>query len=119
MDKQILLKPRISEKAYALSQSDGVYVFSVPKNANKLTVKKAVAVQFNVTVEGIRMAHLPSKPKRSIRNGGRKVHKGTQSGIKKAYVTLKEGDSIPIFAAEDEEKARTEKLNKQLEKAKK
>lgn len=119
MDKQILLKPRLSEKAYALSQSAGVYVFSVPKSANKLTVGKAVATQFNVTVEEVRIAHLPPKPKRSVRAGGRKVSKGMQPGIKKAYVTLKDGDSIPIFAAEDEEKARTEKLNKQLAKGKK
>lgn len=119
MDKQVLLKPRVSEKAYGLSQTDGVYVFVVPKNANKLTVARAVAVQFNVTVEAVRVAHLPAKPKRSIRQGGRKVNKGFQSGVKKAYVTLKDGDSIPIYAAEEEEKARTEKLNKQLEKAKK
>jgi len=119
MDKQILLKPRISEKSYALSQTSDVYVFSVPKSANKLTVAKAVAVQFNVSVENVRIAHLPPKPKRSVRAGGRKVSKGFQPGIKKAYVTLKKGDSIPIFAAEEEEKARTEKLNKQLAKGKK
>jgi large subunit ribosomal protein L23 len=119
MDKQILLKPRLSEKAYALSQSSGVYVFVVPKNANKLSVGKAVATQFEVTVESVRIAHLPPKPKRSMYKGGRKSAKGVQPGVKKAYVTLKDGDSIPIFAAEDEEKARTEKLNKQLAKGKK
>lgn len=119
MYKQILLKPRISEKAYAQSQTDNVYVFSVPQNANKHTVARAVAEQFKVVVNDVRIAHLPPTPKRSIRAGGRKVSKGFQPGIKKAYVTLKDGESIPIYAAEEEEKARTEKLNKQLAKGKK
>lgn len=119
MDKQTLLKPRISEKAYDLSKTSNVYVFGVPKNANKLSVSRAVSAQFNVTVESVRIAHLPAKPKRSIRSGGRKVTRGSQPGIKKACVKVKQGEIIPIFAAEDEEKARTEKLNKQLEKGKK
>jgi large subunit ribosomal protein L23 len=118
MDKQILLKPRMSEKAYALSQSSGVYVFIVPKNANKLTVGKAVAAQFDVTVEDVRIAHLPPKAKRTMYKGGRRSANGVQPGIKKAYVQIKDGDSIPIFAAEDEERARTEKLQQQLAKGK-
>ena len=119
MYKHILLKPRISEKSYQQSQTSGVYVFTVPKETNKLIVGRAVAEQFNVTVEDVRIAHLPRKPKRSIRQGGRKVSKGYQPGVKKAYVKLKAGDSIPIFAAEEEEKAREEKLNQQLQRGKK
>ena len=119
MDKQILLIPRVSEKSYQLSQSDGVYVFIVPKSANKLTVKRAVIAQYNVEVNDVRIAHLPAKPKRSIRQNGRKVNKGFQPGIKKAFVKLKVGDSIPIFAAEEEERAKSEKLNQQLQRGKK
>jgi ribosomal protein L23 len=119
MDNLVLLKPRISEKAYQLSQSDGVYVFIVSKSTNKLTVARAVASQFKVSVVNVRIAHLPGKPKSSRSSGGRKAYKGYQPGVKKAYVKLKDGDSIPIFAAEEEEKARTEKINKQLQKAKK
>jgi ribosomal protein L23 len=119
MDKQILLKARMSEKAYQQSQTSGTYVFVVPKSSNKLTVWKAVATQFGVTVTDVRIANLPKKPKRSIRKGGQKVNKGFQPGVKKAYVQLKDGDSIPIFAAEDEEKARAEKINNQLQRGKK
>jgi ribosomal protein L23 len=119
MYKQILLKPRVSEKSYESSQNGNVYVFTVPKDANKIIIGRAVAAQFNVTVEDVRIAHLPPKPKRSVRQGGRKVSKGMQPGIKKAYVKLKDGDSIPIFAAEEEEKAREEKINQQLQRSKK
>ena len=119
MENLIVLLPRISEKSYQLSQTDNVYVFVVPKGANKLTVAKAVEAQFKVTVEDVRIAHLPPKPKRSIRQNGRKVSKGMQPGIKKAFVRLKTGDSLPIFASEEEEKAKTEKLNQQLQRSKK
>jgi large subunit ribosomal protein L23 len=102
MDKSIALLPRVSEKSYQLSESQNVYVFVVPKSANKITVKSAVKAQFNVEVTNVRIANLPSKPKRSTRAGGRKVSKGIQPGVKKAYVTLKKGDSIPVFATEDE-----------------
>jgi large subunit ribosomal protein L23 len=116
MDKQTLLKPRLSEKAYKISQESNVYVFMVNKSINRTSVAKAVEAQFEVKVTGVRITNLPSKPKRSTRAGGRKFSKGTQAGVKKAYVTLKKGDTIPIFAAEDEEKAKTEKLQKQAAK---
>jgi len=117
MYKDVILKPRISEKSYQLSQTDNVYVFSVPKEANKLIVGRAVEAQFNVSVIDVRIAHLPRKPKRSLRDGGRKVAKGYQPGVKKAYVKVKAGDTIPLFAAEEEEKAREEKLQQQLERS--
>lgn len=102
MDKNMILKPRVSEKSYQLSQKDNVYVFAVPKSANKVTVKNAVMAQFNVTVTDIRVANLPAKAKRNVRKGGRIVHKGFQTGVKKAYVTVKKGETIPVFATEDE-----------------
>lgn len=116
MSRLHYMKPRMSEKAYSASQSSGVYVFVVPKSANKLEVKQSVSAQFNVTVQSVNVSRLPSKAKRSVRKGGRKVSKGTQQGIKKAYVTLEKGQTIPIFAAEDEAKAKAEKTEKLLAK---
>jgi ribosomal protein L23 len=104
MTKTLNLLPRVSEKAYGLSQTGSVYVFVVPKSSNKLTIAQAVAEQFSVTVEDVRTTHLPSKAKRTVRKGGRKVERGTQPGIKKAYVRLKKGDTIPVFAQDEEEK---------------
>lgn len=111
MDKFMILNPRVSEKSYQLSQKDNVYVFAVPKTANKISVGQAVAAQFKVTVVNVRMTNLPAKAKRSVRAGGRKVNKGFQPGIKKAYVTVKQGETIPVFAAEDE-KPKAEKDKK-------
>src|SRR3546814_19411479 len=61
-------------------------------------------LQFSVTVTSVNTAVTKGKAKRTVRKGGRPVA-GRQSDFKKAYVTLKEGDSIPVFASEEEEKA--------------
>src|SRR5437868_4847131 len=99
--KDLVLKPRISEKAYALSQVEGVktYVLEVPKDAEKLTIKRAVEAQFEVTVTGVRTTIHKGKEKMSYRKRMRPIA-GRRSDIKKAYVTLKDGDSLPIFVEE-------------------
>jgi large subunit ribosomal protein L23 len=101
MSKTAILRPRISEKSYGLSQIKNVYVFEVPTDANKLSVAQAVATQFSVTVETVNIMNVKGKVKRTIRRGGRSTM-GKRSDIKKAYVTLKEGDSIAVFATDDE-----------------
>ncbi len=101
MDNQMTLKPRISEKAYGLSQLNNVYVFQVPLDANKLSIARAVATQFGVTVETVNVMTTKGKTKRTVRKGGR-AKMGKRVDMKKAYVTLKEGDSIVVFAAEDD-----------------
>ena len=103
MSTSMILKPRISEKAYGLSQVANTYVFQVPAEANKFTVASAVAAQFGVLVTSVRITNINGKVKRSVRKGGRQNF-GTRPTIKKAYVTLKDGDSIAIFA-NDEDKS--------------
>ncbi len=102
MDKFMPLRPRMSEKAYALSQVSRTYVIDVPTNANKDTVAKAVAAQFEVAVETVRIVVAKGKTKRTIRKGGRPTN-GKRSDVKKAYVTLKEGNALPFFAEIEEQ----------------
>ncbi len=102
MSKTLVLKPRVSEKAYAQAQSN-VYVFAVDKRADKLSIARAVEAQFGVTVTTVNTIVSKGKAKRTIRKGGRPVA-GRTSDFKKAYVTLKEGDSIALFASEEEDK---------------
>lgn len=96
MDKTITLRPRLSEKSYGLGTKGGVYVLDVPADANKHTVARAVAAQFEVTVTNVNILNVKGKPKRTVRKGGRPV-KGQRSDVKKAYVTLKAGDKLPFF----------------------
>lgn len=119
--KDVILKPRVSEKAYHQSQAENIktYVFEVPASANKHTVARAITVQYEVTVTAVRILTLKGKAKQSYRKGGR-PQAGVRSDIKKAYVTLKAGDSLPLFveeAAEDAKaRAAEEKANKKAEK---
>jgi len=120
MDKLMSLKPRLSEKSYGLSQVSNTYVFDVPFDANKLTVASAVSVQYKVTVEKVNMAVTKGKSKRTFISRHGKFVRGTRSDVKKAYVTLKEGDKLPIFAAEEEAEAKEQKAaEKVAKKAKK
>lgn len=98
------LKPRMSEKAYQQSLLNQTYVFVVPNNANKLQVKDAVQAQYNVTVEDVNIVVQSGKKARSIRLGNRRARPiiGERSTFKKAYVRLKDGDSIKIFDEEEQ-----------------
>lgn len=102
MSKTIALKPRLSEKTYAISENTNTYTFVVPAGTSKTEVARAVSNQYDVTVTNVRLASVPGKTYRSYRRRGRVTHKGFRSGLKKAYVTLKVGDKLPLFAAVEE-----------------
>lgn len=101
MSKTMILSPRMSEKAYALSESLNTFVFDVPKEANKLTVADAIMSQYGVKVVNVRIANIPGKSKKSYKKRGRtlSVHR---NDISKAYVTLAKGDKLPFFAEANE-----------------
>jgi len=118
MDKALTLKPRISEKTYGLSETRNTYTFEVPGDANKHSVARAVNAQFDVTVEKVTIMVVKGKAKRTVRKGGRPVM-GKRSDMKKAYVTLKQGDTLPIFATdEDTDKKADKKAAKTKKEAK-
>ena len=100
--KSLTLKPRMSEKAYAQSQTDNVYIFVVPGTANKHTIADAVTAQFDVTVTNVRTVIQKGKAVQSRHKRSRAVtvHR---ADMKKAYVTLKAGDSIAIFDVPEEQ----------------
>ena len=116
MTKIIALKPRMSEQAYAMSQTSQTYVFMVPVGTNKHSVARAVTAQFEVEVDTVNIANIAGKAKRTVRKGGRQT-KGRTADARKAYVTLKEGHSLPIFAAVEEAEAKEEATQEKVDKA--
>ena len=90
------LQPKISEKSYALGADANTYTFEVPLSANKLEIKRAVERQFKVTVTDVNVTRIKGKRKRSLRKRGAIMY-GQRKSVKKAYVTLKKGDKIPLF----------------------
>jgi len=116
MSKEAIMKPRLSEKTYALAGEKRVYVFDVDGSENKHTVKASVESQFETVVTSVRIVNIKGKAKRSVSKGGRRVASGSNSDRKKAYVTLAEGKSLPFFAAVEEAEEKQEKVEKQLDK---
>jgi len=117
--KDLFLKPRLSEQTYALAQTARTYVFDVPTDANKHSVARAVAAQFDVKVEAVNITVVKGKTKRTMSMTGRRrgLSNGVRSDVKKAYVKLVKGASLPIFAAVEETEAKEEKAQEQVDKA--
>lgn len=83
MSATLVLMPRMSEKTYALSQSENVFVFDVPKDANKIQIKDAVEKQFKVSVDDVRVMILKGRRKSSVRRRTRGII-GKRADFKKA-----------------------------------
>ncbi|WP_404370771.1 50S ribosomal protein L23 [Sphingomonas sp. MMS24-J45] len=85
----VIVAPHITEKATLLSEHNAV-VFKVTNDATKPQIKAAVEALFDVTVLGVNTI---------VQKGKTKRWKGapyTRSDIKKAIVTLKDGQSIDV-----------------------
>jgi large subunit ribosomal protein L23 len=80
---------RITEKATRLADKN-VYVLNVPKTINKTQLKFDLEKKYKVTVLDINISNTPKKNKMF------RGHWGTRGGGKKAYITLKAGDSIVL-----------------------
>jgi large subunit ribosomal protein L23 len=87
----VLRSPHVSEKAARIQEANQ-YVFEVAPDATKADVKAAVEQMFNVVVE--RVTVLNSKGKVKAFRG----KPGVRNGIRKAYVRLREGQSLDLGA---------------------
>jgi large subunit ribosomal protein L23 len=81
----VLQGPCLTEKAALMQEKDEKIVFKVHPKANKIEVKNAVELMFNVKVKNVRTVNLHGKKKRV----GKTI--GFTNDWKKAYVTLSEG----------------------------
>lgn len=100
--KNIIIRPILSEKSNALAENSllNQYTFEVLKSANKIEIKKAVEEQFGVTVESVNTSIRPGKAKARVVKG--RHTKGRTSAIKKAIVTVAQGEFIEgFYGAED------------------
>ncbi|MBR0552216.1 50S ribosomal protein L23 [Stakelama marina] len=85
----VVLGPHITEKATLVSEANAV-VFKVANDATKPEIKAAVEALFNVSVTGVNTI---------VQKGKTKKWRGSpyrRSDMKKAIVTLKDGDMIDV-----------------------
>ena len=85
----VVLAPHITEKTTMLSEANAV-VFKVALDASKPEIKAAIEALFGVTVVGVNTLVTKGKTKRW------KGKPYQRSDVKKAIVTLAEGQSIDI-----------------------
>jgi large subunit ribosomal protein L23 len=88
--RNILIRPVISEKSYALI-AEGKYTFRVDDRAHKTQIAHAVEEVFSVKVAAVRTAKVRSKPKQH------RGHKGKTRSWKKAVVQVAPGERIELF----------------------
>ena len=119
MSKSLAVVPLLNEKTYELSKSKNVFVFDVPTTSNKQSIAQAVKAQFDVEVVSVNTVNISGKAKRIMSlTGKRSVNaQGRRRNIKKAYVTLKAGSSLPFFEAIDEEEEKRSSTQSKIETA--
>jgi large subunit ribosomal protein L23 len=84
----LLLAPHVSEKSARMAEKSNHYVFRVRTDATKPEIRAAVQLMFNVEVEAVQVVNVGGKQKRFGSTIGRR------SDWKKAYVSLKSGQTI-------------------------
>ena len=93
---EILLKPIITEKLTAAGESHNRYGFVVSKSANKIQIKKAVEQMYGVSVDSVNTMNYKGKIKSRYTKNGMIV--GKSGDVKKAVVTLTDGDVIDFYS---------------------
>ena len=88
---EVIRAPLITEKAAALKDEQRTVCFRVAVNSNKTEIKAAVEKLFSVKVQSVRTVRMTGKMKRYGR------FEGKRSDWKKAFVTLREGETMIEF----------------------
>lgn len=89
----VLLEPRITEKATRIGEANNQFIFRVAKDASKPEIKAAVEQLFEVQVSAVQVLNMNGKRKRFG------ITEGRRDNWKKAYVTLKPGFDIDFMGA--------------------
>jgi large subunit ribosomal protein L23 len=89
--QDVVKRPLITEKNERAREAARQFAFEVHRDATKIQVKQAVEKLFSVHVLAVRTAIARGKNKRVGRNTGRRPN------WKKAFVTLRDGETIALF----------------------
>ncbi len=88
----VLVRPVITEKSNIMQDELNQYVFEVHPKANKIQIREAVKLIFDVEVEKVRTMVQPAKRGRRGRNWYMRTRQW-----KKAIVTLPPDERIALF----------------------
>ncbi|MEX0790372.1 MAG: 50S ribosomal protein L23 [Actinomycetota bacterium] len=88
--RDVILKPIVSEKSYALIDENS-YTFLVHPDANKVQIRQAVEEIWGVKVLKVNTQNRNGKVKAT------RMGKGRRNNTRRAIVKLAEGDKIELF----------------------
>jgi len=91
----VIRRPVITEKTNILQEEYNQYAFEVAHNANKIQIKEALSIVFDIPVEDILQVRTMVMPAKRGQRGRKKYIRKQQ--WKKAIVTLADGVSIELF----------------------
>jgi large subunit ribosomal protein L23 len=89
--RDLIISPIVSEKSYDLIEAANTYTFRVDPRSTKTEIRQAVEEVFGVRVVRVNTVNRKGKRKRTG------YVMGTRRNVKRALVTLAEGDEIDIF----------------------
>jgi large subunit ribosomal protein L23 len=92
----VLIKPIVTEKMTKITDQLNRFGFLVRPEANKLVIKKEIEALYNVTVVAVNTMNYSGKNKSRYTKAG--FVKGRTNAVKKAIVTLKDGDTIDFYS---------------------
>ena len=92
----VLIKPIVTEKMTKITDQLNRFGFLVRPEANKLVIKKEIEALYNVTVVAVNTMNYAGKNKSRYTKAG--FIQGRTNAVKKAIVTLKEGDTIDFYS---------------------
>ena len=84
----VIKRPIITEKGLTLKERDRTLCFEVDDDASKQQIQETVEQLFKVKVQAVRTMVVPGKMRR------RGKYTGYRPDWKKAYVTLREGETM-------------------------
>ena len=90
---KVILAPVTSEKSMISADKKRCFVFKVAPKSTKMQIREAVEKMFEVKVENVNVVNVAGKNKRF------RFRPGRRSDVRKAYVTLAEGQDINFGTA--------------------
>ncbi|RZA03862.1 MAG: 50S ribosomal protein L23 [Sphingobacteriaceae bacterium] len=94
---EILKKPLLTEKVTQLTEKLNRYAFIVDPRANKIQIKSAIEAMYGVNIEAVNTMRYVGKLK--SRNTKAGLVQGRSATVKKAIVTLKDGETIDFYSS--------------------
>jgi large subunit ribosomal protein L23 len=93
---EILKKPLLTEKVAQLTEKLNRYAFIVDPRANKIQIKTAIEAMYGINIVAVNTMRYVGKLK--SRNTKAGLVQGRSATVKKAIITLKDGETIDFYS---------------------